>query len=281
MADRKRIWLITGVSSGIGHALADAVLARGDVAIGTFRKAAQGAAFELVAPGRAFSCVVDLTESARVRETIRQAIDRAGGVDVVVNNAGYGLAGAAEEVSDAEARHQLETNFFGALAVTQAALPYLREQRRGHVINITSLAGIIGYAGLSLYCASKFALEGLGAALAPEVRHLGIKVTNVEPGACRTNWRSSNAIVQAAYVIDDYAATAGMLRDRLAHGHGAQEGDPAKAAAAIIKVVDAPEPPLHVPLNPQAVDLMRKALQAALAELEAWESVSRDTCFAA
>ena len=274
-----RTWLITGVSSGLGRALAEAVLARGERVIGTLRKAGQAEQFAALAPARSFACVVDLSEGPRVRAAIGEAIERAGGVDVVVNNAGYGLTGAAEEVSDAEARHQMETNFFGALSVAQAALPYLRRQRRGHIVNISSIAGVVGFGGLPLYCASKFALEGLGAALAKELRDLGIQVINVEPGAFRTNWRSADAIVQAARVIDDYASTVGAQRERLKDGGGQQEGDPAKAALAIIQAVDAPKAPLHLPLNPQAIALLRKTWTAALAELDEWESVCASTCY--
>jgi NAD(P)-dependent dehydrogenase (short-subunit alcohol dehydrogenase family) len=278
-SNSQRRWLITGISSGIGQALAESALARGDIVLGTFRKAEQVAAFEKTSPGRSFACVLDLANSGEAQRVVGPHIERAGGVDVVVNNAGYGLTGAVEEVSDAEARRAMEVNFFGALAVTQVTLPYLRRQRYGHVVNITSMAGMMGFAGLPLYCAAKFALEGLGAALALEAQHLGIKVTNVEPGSFRTNWRSSGALLNAAKSIDDYGPSVGKLRARLGTGQGQQEGDPQRAAEAIIKVVESPTPPLHLVLNPKAWQAIRGTLTDAVAEMDKWSELSHSTTF--
>jgi NAD(P)-dependent dehydrogenase (short-subunit alcohol dehydrogenase family) len=276
-----RIWLITGVSSGFGQALANAVLGRGEAVIGTLRRQEQVAEFEALAPGRAFAWQLDLTDREHVASVIKQAIERAGGVDVIVNNAGYGLVGAVEEASDREVRQQMETNFFGALAVTQAALPYLRQQRRGHIVNVSSLAGVVGMSGMAIYSASKFALEGFSEGLAAEVKHLGIKVTIVEPGGFRTSWASSNALVRAACVIDEYRQSAGAVRANLGKYDGHQGGDPAKGAAAIVAAVDAACPPLRLALGPDAVQRIRNKLNLMLTELEAWEAVSNDTQFAA
>lgn len=275
----KRTWLITGVSTGFGRALAEEVLARGDAIVGTLRKADQAAQFEALAPGRARACILDLTDKDRVGPVITAAIEKAGGVDVVVNNAGYGLAGAAEEISDAEMRHQMETNFFGLVEVTQAALPFMRAKGRGHVVNIASLAGLIGFAGFSLYSASKFAVVGFSEALAAEAAHLGIRVTVVEPGTFRTNWSADTAIVRAARVIDAYSGTAGKLRERLGDLHGQQPGDPAKAALAILLAVDDPNPPLHLPLGPDALAAVRHKLATMNAQIEAWAEVGAATTF--
>ena len=223
--------------------------------------------------------MLDLGNGGEAHRVLGPHIDRAGGVDVVVNNAGYGLTGAVEDVNDAEARRSLEVNFFGALAVTQVALPYLRRQRRGHIINITSMAGMMGFAGLSLYCAAKFALEGLGAGLALEVQHLGIKVTNIEPGSFRTNWRSSGSLLAAATLIVDYGPSVGAQRARLAVGHGQQEGDPQRAARAIIDVVESPTPPLHLVLNPKAWNAIRTTLTDAVTEMDRWSELSHSTTF--
>jgi NAD(P)-dependent dehydrogenase (short-subunit alcohol dehydrogenase family) len=277
MSDRARTWLITGVSSGLGRALAEAALRRGDVVIGTLRKQEQLAQFEALAPGRAHACQLDVTDQAEVQPVVSRAIDAAGGVDVVVNNAGYGLAGAAEEVSGAEMRHQMETNFFGLVAVTQAALPFMRAQKRGHFVNISSVAGYKGILGMSLYSASKFAVEGFSEGLAAETAHLGIKVTIVEPGAFRTNWSSGAAIVRAARVIDDYAPTAGMVRAGLEKMDGHQENDPARGAEVIIAAVDAERPPLHLPLGADSVRYLREKLAAMNTELDAWEAVASST----
>ncbi|UXJ50236.1 oxidoreductase [Pseudomonas citronellolis] len=279
MSKQSRTWLITGVSSGLGRALAEAVLGQGESVIGTLRKAEQLAEFEALAPGRAFGCLLDVTDKASVHEVVTRAIEAAGGIDVVVNNAGYGLAGAAEEVSDAEARQQMETNFFGLVAVTQAALPFMRAQKRGHFINISSVAGFMGVVGMPIYSASKFAVEGFSESLAAETAHLGINVTIVEPGAFRTNWSSSAAIVRSARVIEDYAATAGMVRSGLEHMNGHQENDPAKGALAIITIVNAENPPLRLPLGADAVGYLRNKLASMSTELEIWEAVASNTRF--
>lgn len=279
MSEQKRKWLITGVSSGLGRALALAALARGDTVMGTLRQAEQLAGFEALAPGRAIAVRLDVTDKDKVRDVIAGAIEQAGGIDVVVNNAGYGLSGAAEELSDAEMRHQMETNFFGLVAVTQAALPFMRAQKRGHFVNISSVAGYKGIVGMSAYSASKFAVEGFSESLAAETAHLGIKVTIVEPGAFRTNWSSDTAIVRSVKVIDDYAPTAGVVRAGLSQMDGRQQNDPAKGAAAIIQAVEAEVPPLRLPLGPDSVTYLRDKLAAMAKELEAWASVSSSTRF--
>jgi NAD(P)-dependent dehydrogenase (short-subunit alcohol dehydrogenase family) len=279
MSDSKRTWLVTGVSTGLGRAIAQAALRRGDAVIGTLRKADQMAAFEALAPGRATARLLDVTDRAKVHEVTRSAIEAAGGVDVVVNNAGYGLCGAAEEVSDAELRHQMETNFFGLVEVTRAALPFMRARRRGHFVNISSVAGFKGILGMSIYSASKFAVEGFSEALAAECAHLGIKVTIVEPGGFRTNWSSSSALVRAAGVIEDYAPTAGAVSASLQKYDGHQPGDPAKGAAAILAAVDAPQPPLRLPLGADAVHYLRDKLAQMTQELNAWEKVASSTAF--
>lgn len=279
MSERSRTWLITGVSSGLGRALAEAVLQRGEVVIGSLRKPEQVAQFEALAPGRAFGCLLDVTDKANVHAVVSRAIEAASGIDVVVNNAGYGLAGAAEEVNDAEARQQMETNFFGLVAVTQAALPFMRAQRRGHFINVSSVAGFKGVVGMPIYSASKFAVEGFSESLAAETAHLGIKVTIVEPGAFRTNWSSNTAIVRSAKTIEDYVPTAGMVRAGLEYMDGRQENDPVKGAQAIISAVDAENPPMRLPLGADSVGYLREKLAAMAAELEAWESIASNTRF--
>jgi len=279
MGDGKRIWLITGVSSGLGRSLAEAVLARGEMVIGTMRKPEQLPGFEALAPGRAFGCRLDVTDRDRVQSVIRESIERAGGVDVVVNNAGYGLAGAAEEVNDAEMRHQMETNFFGLVGVTRAALPFMRAKARGHVVNISSVAGYMGISGMAIYSASKFAVEGFSEALAGETAALGIHVTIVEPGGFRTRWASDNAIVRAARVIDAYSASSGAIRTGLSRMDGVQQGDPDKAALAIIAAVEAENPPLRLPLGPDSVKFLRHKLSGMLEELATWESLASSTDF--
>ena len=277
MNQANRVWLITGVSSGIGKALSEQVLERGDTVVGTVRKTEQVDTFSALAPGRAFACHLDLSDSERVKPAVTEAIDKIGWIDVVVNCAGYGLAGAVEEVNDAELRHQMETNFFGLLQVTQAALPFMRKQRSGHIINVTSTSGQIGYPGLALYCASKHAVEGLSDALAAEVSPLGINVTIIEPDGFRTNWSSSSAIVRSQTVISDYEPTAGVVKVGLEQIDGKQIGDPIKAAKAIISIVESPNPPLRLVLGAKAVTGIRNKLNAMIDEINAWEHVSKDT----
>ena len=272
-------WLITGVSSGFGLELARAALARGDTVVGTLRQPAQAAAFEKLAPGRSHAVVLDVTRSADIGPAIAAALQHAGRIDVLVNNAGYGLFGAVEETSEAEAREVMETNFFGALAVTQALLPHLREQRSGHIFNIASVAGVVGFPGCGLYSASKFALEGMSEALATELAPFGVRVTIVEPGGFRTNF-SGGSMRVTGQVVEAYADTpAGKSRKSVAQYHGRQPGDPVKAAQAIIATLEAPHAPLRLVLGADAVKMVRGKHEGTLNQLAAWEAVSTSTAF--
>lgn len=272
-------WLITGVSSGFGLELARAALARGDTVAGTVRQGAQADSFEQLAPGRAHSVLLDVTKTDDIAPAVQQAISRAGHIDLVVNNAGYGLFGAVEEISDAEAHQVMDTNFFGALAVVRALLPHFRERRAGHIFNIASVAGVIGFPGCGLYAASKFALEGMTEALATEVAPFGIRVTIVEPGAFRTNF-SGGSQRQAQSVIDAYVGTpSAYTRANIGKHHGRQPGDPAKAAAAIIAAFEAPVAPLRLALGADAVGMLRGAYEGKLKQLAEWERVSSATAF--
>ena len=274
-----KVWLITGVSSGFGRQLAQAALARGDVVAGTLRQQAQLAAFEALAPGRARAYRLDVTDGAAVERVVGQITRDTGRIDVVVNNAGYGLIGLAEEVSEAEARQLLDTNFFGLLAVIRAALPQLRAQHGGHIVNISSVAGSLGIAGMALYSASKFAVEGLSEALAGEVGPLGIRVTIVEPGGFRTDF-AGRSIGRSERVIADYADTpAGKVRAMLEQYHGHEPGDPAKAARAILQLVDAASPPLRLVLGPDALGWLRGRLASVGKNYDDWQRLSESTNF--
>jgi NAD(P)-dependent dehydrogenase (short-subunit alcohol dehydrogenase family) len=274
-------WLITGVSSGFGLELARAALARGDTVVGTLRQRAQADSFEQLAPGRAHAVLLDVTRAADIEPAVQQALERAGRIDVLVNNAGYGLFGAVEEISDAEARQVMETNFFGALAVTRALLPHLRDQRSGHIFNISSVAGVIGFPGCGLYAASKFALEGVTEALATELAPFGVRVTIVEPGGFRTNF-SGGSLRQAGQVLEAYAGTpSARTRNSIGRYNGHEPGDPGKAAAAIIAALEAPQAPLRLVLGADAVDMVRRKIDGSLKLLAQWEAVSQGTAFAA
>lgn len=272
------VWLITGVSSGFGRCLAEAVLARGDKVVGTVRNTAQLAPFENLAPGRAYGVLLDVTDTSSVPGAVGQAISRAGTIDVLVNNAGYGLFGAFEEVSDTEARQLFDTNVFGTVNVTRAVLPHFRERKRGHIVNFSSLAGVVGITGCSFYCASKHAVEGLSESLSHELKPFGIHVTIVEPGGFRTNF-SGGSLKWSEIESPAYAETVGKMRQMMVGYHGTQTGDPAKAAAAVMRAVTAENPPLRLPLGPDAVDAVQKKLASVQDNLEAWLDVSSSTDF--
>ncbi|MFC5747857.1 oxidoreductase [Actinomadura rugatobispora] len=271
-------WMITGVSSGLGRALAEAVLERGGVVVGSLRDKERAADFEALAPGRAFAILLDATDPPEVlAERAAQGLRLAGHIDVLVNNAGYGLLGAVEEVSEEEIRHQMDTNFTGPLRLVRALLPHFRERRRGHVVNISSVAGFTGQPGLGIYNASKFALEGLSEALRLELAPFGIGVTIVEPGAFRTRW-AGPGLRQAGRRLPEYEVVT-AIQGGLERLDGAQQGDPRRAAAAIIRAVEAAEPPGRLPLGADAVKAVRGKLAGVGGELDAWEDVAVSTAF--
>lgn len=272
------VWLITGVSSGFGSALADTLLKRGHRVIGTVRQEAQRATFEARAPGQAKAVRMDVTRPSEVRSGVEEALAAFGQIDVLVNNAGYALLGAVEELEDADIRNQFETNFFGALEVIRAVLPSMRQRRRGHIVNISSVGGFIGGPGWGIYCATKYALEGLSDCLALELAPLGIRVTIVEPGAFRTKLGSTGttAIAQS---IEDYESTVGKTRTWREGSSGKEEGDPVKAAEAILKAVESPSPPLRLVLGADALQLIRNKLTQVSQEVDDWETVTLATAY--
>jgi NAD(P)-dependent dehydrogenase (short-subunit alcohol dehydrogenase family) len=258
--------------------LAEAVLANGDTVVGTVRNDTARAEFEELAPGKAIALRLDVTDQASVLRGVEEAERETGGIDVLVNNAGYGLEGAVEEVTLDQIRAQFETNVFGAIAVIQAALPFMRKRRAGHIVNITSMGGLTAFPGVGIYNGSKFALEGISEALAKEVKPLGIKVIIVAPGSFRTDW-AGRSMVHVDDSIADYEATAGAFRKSLAQRNGRQPGDPQKAAAAIIAAVAAADPPLHLLLGPDALRFVGEKLGALQTEILKWAPVSASTNF--
>jgi NAD(P)-dependent dehydrogenase (short-subunit alcohol dehydrogenase family) len=266
-----KVWFITGISRGFGLALAEALLARGDKVIGTTRS---GSAGVIQGKGRLDVLTLDVTDAEAVRKTAAAACRLHGRIDVVVNNAGYGLLSSVEEATDDEIEHVFAVNFHGTRRVIQAALPQLRAQRSGHIVNITSMAGVAPNPGSGYYAAAKMAVEGLSQSLAREVGPLGIRVTLIEPSAFRTDFLSEHSIRQSAAALQDYAGTAGAARERLAAMAGRQAGDPVRAAAAIIQAVDSPKPPLHLVLGSDAYHRTRQMLDAFSTDLETWKAVS-------
>ena len=271
-------WLITGVSGGLGRALAQAALARGDRVAGTVRKPADLASFEAITPGRAHGFLADMTDEASIRTAVEGAEAKLGGIDVLVGNAGYGLIGAVEESSLAEIRAQFEANVFGPIAAIQAVLPYFRGRRAGHIITITSVSGVAAWAGTGVYCGSKHALEGVTQTLAQEVAELGIKVTNVEPGGMRTDYAGRSLIVSERKIADYDGAARNA--ERILGGHAGQEpGDPAKVAAAILAIAGADEPPLQLLLGADAMLYATRQLAAYQTEIGRWAKLSLSTGF--
>jgi NAD(P)-dependent dehydrogenase (short-subunit alcohol dehydrogenase family) len=263
-------WLITGVSGGLGREIARAALARGDVVVGTVRKAEAAAAFEALG-GHAL--ILDVTDEAAVKAGVAKAEAFTGTIDVLVNNAGYGLVGAVEEASLDEVRAQFETNVLGPLAMLKSVLPAMRARRAGRVINITSVSGLATWAGTGIYCASKWALEGLTQTLAAEVAELGIKVVNVAPGGLRTDFAAGSKTI----VADKIADYDGLARDaeKIMADHAGQEpGDPAKAALAILQIADIDEPPMHLLLGEDALKYAGYAAASLQADIDAWRATS-------
>jgi NAD(P)-dependent dehydrogenase (short-subunit alcohol dehydrogenase family) len=271
-----KVWLITGCSSGFGRALAEAVLKQGDYLIATARKLEQ--LHDLIEhyPETAKAVRLDVTSPQDIQVAIDTAVATFGRVDVLVNNAGHGLIAALEEVSDEETHQFFETNFFGALRLMQAVLPVMRQQGSGHIVNLSSTAGLVGFGGSSLYCGAKFALEGTSEALAKEVESFGVKVTLIEPGAFRTdfNGRSLATVEQS---IDAYATVSGASLQWFKEMDGQQPGDPAKAAQAIIQAVESPHPPIRLALGTDAMNLIQEKLERVKTDLDAWQQVTVST----
>jgi NAD(P)-dependent dehydrogenase (short-subunit alcohol dehydrogenase family) len=271
-----RVWLITGASTGLGRQLAETLIARGERVAATARNVAGVKDLAEHAPDQVLSVRLDVTDQDSIDAAVAAAIARFGRIDVLVNNAGHGLIGALEELSDAQLRAVLETNVFGVAAVTRAVLPHLRAQRGGHVVQLSSVGGVVGNPGHAAYATSKFALEGMSEALAGEVAPFGIRVSIVEPGPFRTEFAGRS--MSFADAIPDYQETpAGTLRTRFRAQDGNQPNDPVRAAEAIIALVDRPDSPLRLPLGPEAVTRIRAKLTGQLADLAAWEEIALNT----
>ena len=271
-------WLITGISSGLGKALAEQVIEKGDFVIGTFRNESQVADFNKKFTGRAVALKLDITNEAEIENVITSIIEQYQTIDVLVNNAGIGFVGAIEETSIEEVRTVFEANFFGTLKLTQTVLPHLRKQKSGNIIQISSHGGIKAFAGFGIYNASKFALEGFSEALAQEVAPLGIKVSIIEPGPFRTKF-ASNSLGEAEKIIEDYNETAGNFRTKLKSVDGKQEGDPDKAALAIINLVEQEQPSLRLPLGKVPLTTIQMKLDSVQRDLKENKSVAEDTVF--
>jgi NAD(P)-dependent dehydrogenase (short-subunit alcohol dehydrogenase family) len=272
-----KTWFITGASSGFGHAFAEHALARGHNVVATARQISALEGLATAAPGRVLPLALDVTRAGEAQAAVDAAVARFGHIDVLINNAGYGVVGAFEETPDSELRSIMDTNFFGAMNVTRAAIPTLRAQRSGAIVNISSLGGQLSFAGFSAYSATKFAVEGISEALAQEMAPFGVKVLIVEPGQFRTNLAGPGMRHMPA--MDVYRDVVGGTREFASTMHGTQAGDPRKAAAALEAALDAPDTPLRLQLGADAVDAIRGHSETLLKDLAAWEGLARDTAF--
>jgi NAD(P)-dependent dehydrogenase (short-subunit alcohol dehydrogenase family) len=275
---KNKIWFITGVSSGLGKALAEAVIESGDFVIGTFRNAHQADVFSNAHKGEAMGLTMDITKPKDIEKAVKLVTKQFGRIDILVNNAGFGFAGAVEEASMKEVKNVFEANVFGTLNVTTAFLPLMRQQRSGHIIQMSSHGGIKAFAGFGIYNAAKFAVEGFSEALAQELAPLSIRVTIVQPGPFRTGF-ANIAFQEAAAKIEDYNATAGAFRERMKAVDGKQEGDPEKAAQAIVAMAQSDNPPLRMPLGKVPMTTIQMKLDSVKTDLEAGRAVAESVVF--
>ncbi|AUA16469.1 oxidoreductase [Streptomyces samsunensis] len=273
-----KTFLITGVSSGLGRAFAEGALESGHTVIGTVRREADMAAFEALAPGRAHARRLDVTDDEAVRAVVDEVEATVGPIDVAVANAGYGLEGIFEETPLSAVRAQFETNVFGAAATLQAVLPHMRGRRAGHLMAVTSMGGLMAVPGMSAYCGSKFALEGMLESIRKEVAAFGIHVTAIEPGSFRTDW-AGRSMTRAERAIDDYDELFTPIREARISASGNQLGNPEKAAEALLHILDVPEPPAHLVLGSDALRLITAARQSVDDDIRGWEKLSRTTDF--
>ncbi|MER7844989.1 oxidoreductase [Kitasatospora sp. NPDC096077] len=271
------VWFVTGASRGLGAEITREALERGHRVIATARDVTAVRAAHPRRSAELLAVTADVTDPAQSAAAVAAGLERFGRIDVVVNNAGYGVVGAIEEVSDEAARAQFDVNVFGVLNTLRATLPTLRAQRSGHVLNIGSVAGFATAPATGLYGASKFAVEGISEALHGELAPLGVRVTVVEPGGFRTDFLSGSSLRAEPAVIADYAAGAGPVREALAGFDGRQPGDPAKAARAVVDITEVDEPPLRLQLGADAVERVEAKLEFVRQELDRWRGVALST----
>lgn len=277
-ASAPKTFLITGVSSGLGRAFAAGALDAGHRVIGTVRREADAETFAALAPDRAHPLLLDVTDYDSIPAAVARGRTLAGPIDVLVNNAGYGHEGVLEESSIDDVERQFAANVFGAVAMMQAVLPEMRARRRGHIVNVTSMGGFITMPGISFYCGSKFALEGISESLGKEVASFGIRVTALAPGQFRTDW-AGRSMDRTPRSIADYDAVMDPIRAARLAKNGNQPNDPARAAQALLALVEAPNPPARLFLGEDALGLVEAKLDAMKAELAEWDALSRSTGF--
>jgi NAD(P)-dependent dehydrogenase (short-subunit alcohol dehydrogenase family) len=273
----QKVMLVTGASKGFGLEIAKTALAAGDKVIATVRSKADQLAASLNNDPNLLVVTMDVTNEAQVKAAVAEGLLRFGKIDVVINNAGYGIVTAIEEATDAEVKAQYDTNVFGLLNVLRAALPHLRAQRSGHIINVSSLFGFGAIPGWALYGSTKFAVEGISKGLAIELEPLNIKVTVVEPGLFSTEFLSAESYSASKNIIADYAATVGPMRAGADQLHGNQPGDPKKLARVVVDIAHNENPPLHLPIGKDAVGMYKANAEKTSKEIDQWIEVSTST----
>lgn len=277
MKSEKKVWFVTGSSTGLGRALVFALLNQGYHVIGTARKPETLDPLVEQYPEQLITLPVDVTSKDQIHKAVEKAEAHFGQIDVLVNNAGYGLQSAIEEATDQQIRHQFEVNLFGAIEMIKAVLPIMRQQGSGHIANVTSVGGFTGAPSFGYYVGTKFALEGVSESLALEAAHLGIKVTIIEPGAFRTEWAGRSLVRSTP--MSSYEKSVGAAREWIDNENGKQQGDPALGAAAIIKAITSPNPPLRLVIGKDALDRIRQKIYSMSDELNFWENVTVNTAF--
>ena len=270
-------WFITGASRGFGLEIARLALARGDAVVAAARDPRRVEEAFAGTPGHLLAVALDVTDAGQAAQAVARAVERFGRIDVLVNNAGRGFIGAIEEASDEEVRDAFDVNVFGLLSVTRAVLPTMRTQRSGRILNMSSVGGFTGSAGGGIYAGTKFAVEGLSEALHAELAPFGVHVTLVEPGGFRTDFLDPSSMVFSARTIDEYADTAGEFRSRAGRRNHKQAGDPHKAAAAIVAIATAEDPPLRLALGSDAVERIERKLVHVGTDIAAWRELSLTT----
>ncbi len=271
----KKVWFITGSSRGLGRSLTTAVLAQGDLVVATARDTKNLETLTRDYPEQVLALALDVNEAEQVQQAVAKAIAHFGRIDVLFNNAGFGIIGAAEAYTEEQVRSQLETNLYAPIAITRAVLPHMRKQGSGRILQISSVGGRVGNAGLTMYQAAKFGLGGFSEALAREVAPLGIFVTSVEPGGFRTDW--AGASMSYATPIAGYEESVDQRAAFIKDGNFVPMGDPDKAAQAMIRLTESPEPPIHLLLGSEAVGMVQASLKERQAELDQWSSLSKST----
>lgn len=274
---KQKVWFITGASRGIGLEIVKSVLESGDKVVATVRSLAESLSNKLGNPENLSVVHLDITDEKQAVEAANQAIQKFGRIDVLVNNAGYGLLSAVEEASADEVKKNFETNVFGLLNVTRAVLPFMRKERSGHIINISSVGGLSGFIGWGVYGSTKFAVEGLTEALALELAPLGIHATVVAPGFFRTDFLDTTSLTRSGQIIPDYVDTVGEMRSFATNANKKQPGDPVKLAKAFVLLANAEKPPLHLPLGNDTLQSYREKTANFEKDIQTWYDVITGT----